>query len=102
MKGENIVVLDLRGISDFADAFVIATVRSTTHMQAVTNNLMEKLREGGLRPMIRPDMTATRWTLLDYSDVIVHLFDAEGRDFYDLERLWGDAVSIPWPQTALA
>ncbi len=102
MKGENIVVLDLRGICDFADAFVIATMRSTTHTQAVANNLREKLREEGLRPLARPDLASSRWVLLDYADVIVHLFEAEARVYYDLERLWGDAESIPWPQTALA
>lgn len=102
MKGEEIAVLDLRGICDFADAFVIATVRSTTHMQALTAGLMEKLREDGLRPLIKPDPEANRWALLDYADVIIHLFDAESRGFYDLENLWGDAATIPWQQHALA
>ena len=102
MKGENIVVMDLRGISDFADAFIIATMRSSTHMQAVLFNLLEKLRSQGLKPITKPDSSSVRWVLLDYSDVIVHLFDAETRAFYDLERLWGDALSIAWQKEAMA
>jgi ribosome-associated protein len=102
MKGEKIVVMDLRGISDFADAFVIATVRSSTHMQAITGALEEKLRAEGLRPLNRREAVSTRWALLDYADVIVHLFEAEARAYYDLERLWGDAESIPWPRAAMA
>jgi ribosome-associated protein len=102
MKGENIVVLDLRGICDFADAFIIATMRSSTHMQAVVYNLLDKLRAEGLKPIAKPDSSSIRWALLDYADVIVHLFDADTRAFYDLERLWGDAASIPWPKEVMA
>lgn len=102
LKGEEIVAMDLRGISDFADAFVIATVRSSTHMQALVGRLTEQLKAEGLRPVNTPDMTSTRWTLVDYADVIVHLFDAEARRFYDLEHLWGDAASMEWPRTATA
>lgn len=101
MKGEAIVFMDLRGISDFADGFVIATMRSSTHMQAVTGTLLEKLKAEGLRPVAKPNMESVRWTLLDYSDVIVHLFDAEARHYYDLERLWGDAQAIPLAELAL-
>ena len=102
MKGERILVMDLRGICDFTDAFVIATVRSSTHMQAIVGVLREKLKAEGLRSLNKPDQADVRWALLDYADVIVHLFEAEARAFYDLERLWGDAASIPWPQAARA
>lgn len=102
MKGESIVVLNLRGISDFTDAFIIATARSSTHMHAVSFSMQEKLRAEGLRPVAKPDQDSMRWTLLDYSDVIVHLFDAEARGFYDLEHLWGDAETIPWQKAAMA
>ena len=102
MKGEEILVLDLRGVSDFADAFVIATARSSTHMQAMAANLLEKLRAEGLRPLSTPEVTGVRWALLDYSDVIVHLFEAEARAFYDLEHLWGDAAVMAWQSLATA
>jgi ribosome-associated protein len=102
MKGEEIVVLDLRGLCDFTDAFVIATGRSSTHLSALAASLLEKLRAGGLRPLTAPDRASARWTLIDYGDVVVHLFDPEARAYYDLERLWGDAQLLPWTQMALA
>jgi ribosome-associated protein len=102
MKGEEIIFMDLRGISDFADGFVIATVRSSTHMQALTATLLEKLRDEGLRPVNKPELSSPRWTLIDYSNVVVHLFDAEARRFYDLESLWGDAQTYTMPSMAMA
>ena len=102
MKAAEIVVLDLRGISDFADAFVIATVRSTTHMQALARHVMDAMREQGLRPICKPDDDRGRWTLLDYGDVIIHLMDADARSFYDLDNLWGDAQQLAWQRVAMA
>jgi ribosome-associated protein len=102
MKSERIVALDLRGLSDFADAFVIATMRSRTHMQAVAGKIMETLRAEGLRPLVKPDAESALWTLLDYGDVIVHLFDGEAREYYNLEGLWGDAETLSWEQAELA
>ena len=102
MKGEEIVVMDLRGICDFADAFIIATVRSSTHMNALVANLLGRLKAEGLRPLTTPEPGPVRWALLDYSNVIVHIFDAEARAYYDLEHLWGDAATVAWPSLASA
>lgn len=102
LKGENIVTMDLRSLSDFADAFVIATSRSQTHMQSLVGNLVDRLREQGLRPLLKPDRQGIRWMLIDYANVIVHLFDGESRKYYDLERLWGDARTIDWERSAPA
>lgn len=102
MKGENIVIMDLRGLSDFADAFVVATMRSRTHMQATAQRLREILSAEGLKPLNPGETGGGRWALVDYSDVIVHLFDPEARDLYDLESLWGDAKRMEWRQTASA
>jgi ribosome-associated protein len=102
MKGEEIVVLDLRGICDFADAFVIATGRSTTHLQAIANNLEAKLREEGLRPVSPGESRAQNWALLDYADVIVHVFDRQTRRYYDLETLWSDGTASAWPLPQMA
>ncbi|HOR28690.1 MAG TPA: ribosome silencing factor [Candidatus Sumerlaeota bacterium] len=101
-QGEAIHVLDLRGISDFTDAFVIATVRNPTHMQALSKHLVERLRAGGLRPINRPDEGLGRWALLDYGDVIIHLFEREAREYYDLDNLWGDAQTVAWEKLAMA
>ena len=103
VQGERIVVLDLRGISDFTDAFVIATARSRTHMAAILRNVMDEMRREGLRPLNRPESESdSRWTLLDYGNVIVHVFDPEARLYYDLENLWGDAGHLPWEELAPA
>lgn len=102
MQGENIVVLDLRGLSDFADAFIIATARSRTHMQALSRELTRRMREAGVRPLSKTDRTDSRWTLVDYADVIVHLFEHEARSYYSLEQLWGDADQLDWQELATA
>lgn len=85
------VVLDLRGLSDAADYFLIASGDSDTHTRAIADNVREKLEEAGFRPVGVEGHGPGRWILLDYVDVIVHIFLPRVRDFYQLERLWGDA-----------
>jgi ribosome-associated protein len=96
MKGEHITVLDLREVCNFADAFVIATARSAIHMRSIIGRVMETLREEGLRPIGKPDKGDERWSVVDYGDVVVHIFNPEARLYYDLENLWGDAEEMPW------
>lgn len=102
LKGEEIVVLDLRGLCDFTDIFVIATARSSTHMQGMTNHLLHELRDEGLRPLAAPEAAQTNWSILDYGDVVVHLFSGQSREYYSLESLWGDAKAMDWQQAATA
>lgn len=101
-KGEEIIVLDLRSICDFTDAFVITTARSSTHMQSLVKHLLGELRKLGLRPLGKPETAGVRWVLLDFGEIIIHLFDAEARTYYDLETLWGDAEQLPWRELAMA
>lgn len=101
-KGEQIVSLDLRGLVDFTDAFVIATVRSRTQLAAVARHLLDTLRAEGLRPFVAPDRASDHWVVIDYGDVVVHLFDADTRAYYDLENLWGDAEPMDWERLVLA
>lgn len=101
-KGERIVVMDLRGLCDFADAFVVVTGRSNTHMQALVHHVMERMKAEGLRPINQPEEPAARWMLIDYADVVVHVFDAETRAYYNLEGLWGDAARLEWQGLATA
>lgn len=100
LKAEQLRAIDLRGVANFADAFVIATARSTTHMHALVGAVQEKMRDDGLRPINTPDNVGprsdTRWAVLDYGDVVVHLFTPEARAYYDLESLWGDAAPMDW------
>lgn len=85
------VVLDLRGLSDAADYFLIASGDSDTHTRAIADHILEKLEEKGFRPVGVEGHGPGRWILLDYVDVIAHIFLPRVRDFYQLERLWGDA-----------
>lgn len=88
--GGDIVAMDLRGHSPIADYFVIATASSTIHAQAIAHEVEEKLRREGERPHHVEGLDSGHWVLLDYVDVVVHIFLADVRLFYGLERLWGD------------
>ncbi len=85
------IVLDLRGLSDVTDYFLIATGDSDTHTRAISENIADRMREAGFRPVGIEGMNHGRWVLMDFVGLIVHVFLAPVRDFYRLERLWGDA-----------
>lgn len=85
------VILDLRGLSDVTDFFVIATGDSDTHARAISENILDRMREAGFRPVGVEGVSKGRWVLMDFVGLIVHVFLSEVRDFYQLERLWGDA-----------
>lgn len=95
-KAEDIVLLDLRGISSFTDFFVICTATSEPQMKAVVSSVREAAREQfGRRPLNEDGFPASQWVAVDYGDVIVHVFNGERRAFYDLESLWKDAPRVP-------
>ena len=93
-KAEEIVALDLRGLTSVADYFVICTGRSDRQVKAVHDriHLGMKSRDGTL-PTRVDGLSSAQWVLMDYGDVIVHIFTPETRDFYRLEQLWGEAPS---------
>lgn len=93
-KGLNPVILDLRGITLIADYFIITSGTSTTQVQAIANRVEELLKDEGVKPLNIEGLNSARWVLLDYGSVVVHVFLEEERDFYDLERLWGDAKIV--------
>ncbi len=90
-KAVDLTVLDLRGVSSVTDFFVICTARSDVHVRAICDRIEEKLAEQDERPSAREGVANGRWALLDYGDVVVHVFQSEARAFYDLERLWSHA-----------
>ena len=92
----DIVVLDLRGLSPATDYFVIATGTSQRQMRTVADETSQAGREQGMSRFGRAGYEQGRWILLDFVDVVVHLFDPEYREFYDLELLWGDAEKIDY------
>ena len=85
------IVLDLRGLTAAADYFVIASGTSDTHVRGMAEHLMTALAPRGIEPHHVEGLTQGRWVLLDYVDFVVHIFHPELREFYQLERLWGDA-----------
>ena len=89
--GEDVVVLDLRGRSPLADYFVMATATSTIHAQAIAEELALELKHEGERVHHLEGSENGVWILLDYFNVVVHIFCGETRQFFGLERLWGDA-----------
>jgi len=93
-KGEDIVVLDVRKMSSFTDYFVILSGRSTRHVQALAENLENELRSKRINTSRAEGLAEGKWVLLDFDDVIVHVFYHEQRDFYDLEGLWHDAPRL--------
>jgi len=97
-KAVDPVVLDLRDLTAAADYFVIASGTSDTHVRGMADHLLTALAPHGVRPHHVEGLPQGRWVLLDYVDFVVHVFHPELRDFYQLERLWGDAaviVSVP-------
>lgn len=93
-KGFNIKILDLKKLSAFADYFVICSASSDTQVKAISDAIEKELRDRGIKTYHREGYEALNWVLLDYFDVVVHIFKTEARDFYNLEKLWGDAKVI--------
>jgi ribosome-associated protein len=90
-KAEDVVALDLRGVSSATDYFVIATGHSDIQVRSIAEHVMEELNARGIRPLHVEGLDRARWVLLDFVDFVVHVFHPQARDFYQLERLWGDA-----------
>lgn len=89
--GQDVDIMDLRGVTDTADFFVLCTGTSQQHIRALTDELVEQSRAAGNRPWHVEGYETRRWVLVDFVDIVVHLFQREAREFYALERLWGDA-----------
>ena len=94
LKASDVVVLDLKDVSDMTDFFVIASGSSDTHVRSVAEHVIEEMKKEGTRPHHVEGLTQGRWVLLDYVDFVVHVFHPTLRDFYQLERLWSDAAVV--------
>ena len=90
-KGYNITVIDLRELSAMADYFVICSANANTQVKAVADEVDKRLRKDGIKCYHKEGYSALNWVLLDYFDVVVHVFKKDSREFYNLEKLWGDA-----------
>jgi ribosome-associated protein len=90
-KADDVVLLDLKGLTEMTDWFLIASGTSDTHVRSIAARIQEAMAANGVRPARVEGETSGRWVVLDYVDVVVHVFHPTLRAFYQLERLWGDA-----------
>ena len=98
-KGADIVLLDVEKVFFLSDVFVIATGTSRPHVQALAEHVEERLgQDFTVKPIRVEGQREGEWVLMDYGDIIVHLFQGEPREFYSLERLWGDSGRIAWEE----
>lgn len=101
-QGEDVVILDVRDLIVITDYFVIASGSSDRQVKTLFEEIEKALKELGVRPVRREGESDARWVLLDYVDVVVHVFADEDREYYDLERLWRDAPRVPWEESDAA
>jgi len=92
--GQNIILMDLEGVTSLADYFLIVTGNSAPQLDALSDTVEDTLAEYGIKIRHREGVRSGNWTLLDFEDIVVHLFDKESRAYYNLERTWGDAKII--------
>lgn len=90
-KAESPVLMDLRKINSYLDFFIIATGNSTNHCRALAREVEKNLHEAGLKQFGKPDYNS-EWIIMDFGTLIVHIFTEEMRNYYQLEKLWGDSV----------
>jgi len=99
-KAEEIVVLDLRGISTFTDFFVICSATSEPQLKAIAGEIETRLKQDyQVKPVAIDGFPASQWIVLDYLQVVIHIFHRDKRAFYSLEDLWGDAPRLEWETT---
>ena len=101
-KAMDIVILDVGKLIGITDYFVICSGNTERQVKTIVEEIERRLREEGVKPYRREGEREQRWVLVDYLDVVVHVFHREDREFYDLERLWSDAPMIPFEEEPLA
>jgi ribosome-associated protein len=94
-KALALVVLDVQGLSSVTDYFLVCSGRSTTHIRTIVDGIRESMKAAEVRLFHAEGTPESGWMLLDYGDVLVHVFLEDTRAYYALERLWGDAPSVP-------
>ena len=95
-KAFEILVLDLRKLTTICDFFVICSGGSTTQVDAITDEIGRELAKAGVHPSHVEGATDANWVLMDYGDVVVHIFEEQTRTYYNLEKLWGDAPRLEY------
>ncbi len=93
-KGQEVTVIDISGVSCLADYFIIANGENSNQVQAMVDNVEEEMEKAGYHFTQREGYQSAHWILLDYKDIVVHVFSKEDRRFYDLERIWRDGKFV--------
>jgi ribosome-associated protein len=93
-KAEDVIVLDVHALTSLADTFIICSGRSNRQVSAIAENAREALKKMNIRPLNAEGLKEGQWVLMDYGDVIIHVFHDPVRRFYDLEGLWADAPRV--------
>lgn len=93
-QAEDIIILDVKGITSIADYFVIASADNERKVKSLANEVDELLEENDFALKSKEGMDTARWILMDYGDIIIHLFKDEERDFYKIEKIWKDAINV--------
>jgi ribosome-associated protein len=94
-KATNLRVIDLREITSFADFFFICSASNQRQVQAIANDIEDELKKQGERPTAVEGFSNAEWVLMDYGDLVVHIFSEQARAYYDLDRLWRDGKQVP-------
>jgi ribosome-associated protein len=97
-KASDILLLDIREVTTFADYFVVCTGQNPRQIQAIADSIDEALKERGWELFQREGNSETGWILLDFGDIIIHIFSPKEREYYQLERLWGQAKTVVYLQ----
>jgi len=99
-KAANLEIIDLVGKADYADYLVLMSANTDRHVRAIADEIQDELRKQKIRPLSVEGLTAGTWVLLDYGDVVVHVFQESSRALYDIDGLWLDAARVPVPADA--
>jgi ribosome-associated protein len=94
MKALDVVVLDVHGLASFADTFIVCSGRSHRQVSAIAESVQQNLKAKGIKPLGVEGLREGHWVLMDYGDVLIHVFYEPVRIFYDLEGLWSDAKTV--------
>ena len=101
-QAEHITILDVHGLIVITDYFVICSGATERQVRTIVDEIEKALRDLGRKPVRREGESERRWVLLDYVDLVVHVFTEQEREYYDLERLWGDAPRSAWEDEGVA
>lgn len=99
-QARDMVLLDLQGLTLMTDYFFICCGTSTTHIRTISDSVIETMKHAGMGGIRVEGYDAATWVLMDYGDVVVHVMDAERREYYALESFWGEAAKVPLPDAA--